>query len=347
MSLYRVVGSSLVSQDDKREQVVADPEVMSESLSLPHPAAEPIGTGRPLSIILRHIYTGRFPKGSAFGGSRKDVLLTSAVRDVFTTFNAAPRAINLMKRRIPRGTNIAGLDATENGTPLVFYTPAVTMVSTTATIEMAFDDYPDELVSRIGSAISSAGGIPLFGPYGPVMIGVGLAIKMVSTVINAVSDSRAEFTVSERLEFEMPDGAPLAAGHLVLCEPTFDPTPFSFKLGTGLVDKNGAAYQGDEPYVVLLLDGKKRDAFKDFTPTAATAALLERFLQQKDGSELVISSIVDAVKLYSDFRFRKEADRLASELEGMDPNSDQAVALKTKIDALLANVGEQLLKPKA
>ena len=107
--------------------------------------------------------------------------MTSAVKDVFTTFNAAPRAINMVRRRVTPGTSITGVDATENGTPLVYYSPAVTTVSTTATIEMTFDDYPDELVSRIGNAISTAGGIPLFGPYGPVMIGVGLAIKLVST----------------------------------------------------------------------------------------------------------------------------------------------------------------------
>jgi hypothetical protein len=347
MSLFHVVGATLVAQDEIRERARAEPEVISESLVLPHPGAESIGTGKPLSIILRHVYTGRFPKSSAFGGSRRDVLLTSAVRDVFTTFNAAPRAINLMKRRIPRGTHIAGVDATESGTPLVFYTAAVTMVSTTATIELSFDDYPDEFVSRIGSAMVSTGGIPLFGPYGPVILGVGLAIKLVSSVLNAISDSRPEFKVSERLEFELPDGRPLAAGHLVLCETSFDPTPYSFKMGTGLVDRNGAPYEGDEPYVVLLLDGKKRDAFKDFTPTAATAALLERFLQQKDGSEVVINSIVDAVKLYSDLRFRKEADRMKSELEGLDKNSEQYKALQKKIEALLANIGEQLLKPKA
>jgi hypothetical protein len=344
MSLYHVVGRKLVPQDAVRGGA-AEGEAL-ESMSLPVPGTEPIGTGKPLSIIVRHAYTGRFPRTSVFGGGRRDLLLTSAVRDVFATFNAAPRAVNMLRRRIGRSTHLSGIDATENGTPLVFYTPAVTMVSTTATIEMAFDDFPDELVSRIGGAIVSAGGIPLFGPYGPVMIGVGLAIKLVSTVVNALSDSRPEFGVSERLEFELPDGGAVGAGYLVLCEPTFDPTPLTFKLGTGLVDGAGRAYDGDEPYVVLLLDGRRQDAFKDFTPTAATAAMLERFLRQKDGSEVVISTIVDAVKLHSDLRHRREADRLVEQLGGLDPGSAEAQALKKKIDALVANIGEQLLRPK-
>ena len=119
-----------------------------------------------------------------------------------------------------------------------------------------------------------------------------------------------------------------------------------FKLGAGLIDQQGRPYDGPEPYVVLLLDGKRQDAFKDFSPTAATAALLERFLQQKDGSEVVIATIVDAVKLYNDMRFRREADRLKEQLGGVNARSPEGQALKKKMDAMLANVGEQLLKPK-
>ena len=39
------------------------------------------------------------------------------------------------------------------------------------------------------------------------MISVGLANKLVSTVVNSLADSRPEFSASERLEFELPDGA--------------------------------------------------------------------------------------------------------------------------------------------
>jgi hypothetical protein len=345
VSLYHVVGlQSKVVPPDQGMEVAAKFKGL-ESKAITVPGAAEIGTGKPLSIIMRHAYTGRYPKG-LFGGTRSDLLVTSAVKDVFTTFNAAPRAVNMLRRRIPRKSTLAGIDATENGTPLIYYSPAVTQVSTTATIELSFDDYPDELVSRIGNAIVTAGGIPVFGPYGTVLIGVGLAMKLVSTVINSLTDSKPEFSISERLEFELPDGDPLTPGYRVLCEPTFDPTPMTFKLGTGLINENGRPYDGDEPYVVLLLDGQKRDAFREFTPTAATAALLDRFLQQKDGSDVVITAIVDAVKLYSDFRFRREVDRLGAMLP-KDKESEDYKALKKKIDALLANIGEPLLKPEA
>lgn len=343
MSLYNVVGTRLVAQDARPSEGGLEAKQV-----IAIPGTEPIGTGKPLSIILRHLYTGRYPKPGTFGGSRKDVLITSAVRDVFGTFSAAPRAINILRRRVSRGSNITGVEANESGTPLVFYSPAVTAVSTTATIEMAFDDYPDELVSRIGGAMVSGGSIPLFGPYGGAIIGVGLAVKLVSSLINSLSDSKAEFGVSERLEFELPGGGDQPAGYRVLCQESFDPSDLEFVLGTGLVEKNSKKpYTGDEPYIVILVDGKKQEAFKDFVPTAATAAVLGRFLQEKDGSEVVINSIVDAVKLSSDLRFRREADKLAEALKGVKEGSPEHETLKKKLDAFVANIGEQLLKPGA
>lgn len=345
MSLYHVVGSKLLAPEEAEKAAGSRAGRALEGVTIPIPGAKPIGTGKPLSIIVRHLYTGRYPKGSAFGSARRDFLLSTAVRDVFATFSAAPRAVNILKRRVPVRSDIASLAATESGTPLVYYSPAVTNVSTTVTVEMSFDDFPDVLVSQIGGAISAAGGIPLFGPYGPVMIGVGTAMKVLSSLVNSISDNKPEFSVSERLEFELPDGRDLEPGYRVLCESTFDPTPYTFKLDTGLVDSAGSPYRGDEPYVVLLLDGTRHDAFKEFQPTAATAALLERFLQQKDGSDVGISGITDAVKAASDLRFRKEADKLTGELANLQPDSDQFKAIRKKVDALIANIDEKLLKP--
>jgi hypothetical protein len=112
---------------------------------------QPVGIGKPATILLRHVYTGRFGK--------KDMLLTSAVRDPFTTFNMAPRAINLMPKRVPRKYHIKGPAATENGTELVYYINALTAQSLTLTFDLAFDDFPDELVDLIAGAIISTGSI--------------------------------------------------------------------------------------------------------------------------------------------------------------------------------------------
>ncbi|MBX3024669.1 hypothetical protein KF840_07150 [bacterium] len=306
---------------------------------------KPVAIGSPATVLLRHVYTGRLPHGTIFS-KRKDLLLTSAVRDVITTFNSAPRAVNLLKQRVGQHTNIVGPDATEDGALLVYYSPALTMQSTTVTFDVAFDDFPQELVDKIGSAISSAGSIPVFGPYSGVLIAVGAAIKLLAPLADALVDAKPDFSVTERLEFEIP-GSPLpTAGFKVLTSPTFDHTAFEFELGKGLIHKDThSVYEGDEPYIVFLLDGTKNDAFEKFTPTAASAALLSRFLTQKEGSELLLNTIVDATKLYNDFKFRSEADRLEEKIK-QTPEGPELEELKKKRKAMIDNILTDLLKPR-
>lgn len=310
-------------------------------------ALQPVGLGRPASIIIRHVYTGRFPRDSFWHGkTRKDMLLTSAIRDPYTTFNMAPRAINLTKRRLAARTDIIGPDAPEDGTPLVYYSPAVTSQSLTVTFDLAFDDFPDELVGKIAQAVSAAGSIPVFGPYSGVLIGAGTAIKLISSLANALTDSTPDFSATERLDFDMPDAPIPAAGHYVLCTPSFDHSNYRFELNKGLVSKaGGTPYNGDEPYLVFLLDGGKKESFEKFSPTAASAALLSRFLSQKEGSEVLADTVIDAVKLYNDMRFRTEADRLQAQIAQLPAASGERVRLEERRKALVANILSDVLKP--
>ena len=306
----------------------------------------PVGVGRPASIILRHLYTGGFPKGSVFGSVRKDMLVTSAVRDTFATFNMAPRAINYTKRHITVQSHIKGPAATEDGTPLVYYSPAVTAMSTNATFEMSFDDFPAELVGKIGNAITSAGGIPVFGPYSGVLIGVGAAIKLVSSLASDLVDSRPEFTETERLEFEVPGSVVPTAGFKVVCSDPSEFREYEFMMDAGLVHKvSGKVYSGNQPYVVFLLDGTEQPTLAGFTPTAASAALLSRFLSQKEGSEVIIDALVESVKLYNDTRFRNEADRLQREIDKLPGNSELRLQMEKRREAFVANIISDLLKP--
>jgi len=128
-----------------------------------------------------------------------DMLVTSAVRDTIATFNLAPRAINMMQKRVPRRHHTQGPDVPEPRTTLAYYSSAVTAMELTATLEIAFDSFPEELASKIGNAVSMVGGIPLFGPYSGILIGVGLAIKLISNLANALVDARPEFTETIRL----------------------------------------------------------------------------------------------------------------------------------------------------
>src|SRR5437763_7017666 len=59
---------------------------------------EPIGMGKPLTVQLRHIYTGN--KAEGFWGT-KDMLVASAMKTM-STYDAAPRAINFL---VPKTKN--------------------------------------------------------------------------------------------------------------------------------------------------------------------------------------------------------------------------------------------------
>ncbi|MDQ1708215.1 MAG: hypothetical protein QOJ88_1426 [Pyrinomonadaceae bacterium] len=299
---------------------------------------QPVGIGKPLTLMLRHAYTGRYGK--------KDMLLTSAVRDPFTTFGLAPRAINLMPKRIPKKAHIKGPAATESGTELVYYIPALTAQALTLTLDMAFDDFPDDLVDKIAGAITTAGGIPVFGPYSGILLAVGAAVKLLSKLANALVDAHAEFSVSDRLEFQVPDSPIPVAGYRVLSTPSLNHADFNFDLEQGLLHKDtGKPYDGDEPYVVFYVDGSKNDSFKEFTPTAASAAQLSKFLSQKEGSEVALGTITDAFKLFSDVRYRREADRLNKEIVKLPAGSAERKKMEESRDAAIANILEELLKP--
>ena len=188
------------------------------------------------------------------------MLLTSAVRDAIATFNMAPRAINLMPKGVRKKSHLQGTAATENGTDLIYYVNALTAQSLTVTIDVAFDDFPEELVNQVAGMICGAGAIPLFGPYNGVLLGVRTAIKLVSKLVRSLADARPDLTVHHRFDFEVA-GAPIpSSGYWVLSNATLNHEAFRFDLEHGLVDKaTNRTYDGDEPYVVLLLDGTRND----------------------------------------------------------------------------------------
>jgi hypothetical protein len=78
-------------------------------------AFEPIGIGKPLTIELRHVYTGKYPV-PGFLDADKDMMITTAMKSL-ATFNAAPRALNFVQKDVRAKTNTRSLPATADGTP--------------------------------------------------------------------------------------------------------------------------------------------------------------------------------------------------------------------------------------
>lgn len=186
----------------------------------------------------------------------------------------------------------------------------------------------------------------MFGPYSGMLFAAGSAIKLVSRLLNSLVDARPEFSLTERLDFQVP-GAPIPdSGYKIVSNDALNHADFDFDLRRGLVSKqSGQPYDGDEPYIAFLLDGTRNDAFKEFTPTAASAALLSKFLNQREGSELAMEAITEAFRVYSDLRYRREADRLQHEIGTLPEGCDERRDLEVQRGAAIANILDCLLKP--
>lgn len=301
----------------------------------------PIGPGKPLTVMIRHVYTGRYPKKGLFN-STGDVAIVSSAKN-FDIFNAAARALNFIAQGQRAHSHLKGPAASSEGTSVVIYSPAVLTDSLTLTLEMAVADFPKELVDKISTAFGALAGIPLLLPYAGYLLGAGQVTKLAGDLGHALFDGPV-LSLTEALNFDLP-GAPTAvADFRVICGAGLAADAYQYKDGQGLLDPGGAPYAGDEPYFVVSLDGKVNDALKDFAPTVASADMLQRFFEVKDGATAGIDTVVDGLKLVSDLKYRQEADALAAKIStDTDPTEKQA--LTDRRAALLKNILSDTLRP--
>ena len=143
------------------------------------------------------------------------MLVTSAFKDM-SVFSAAPRAVNFMRKGVSAFGSINSPAATEEGTPLVSYTPAVTSPSTILTLEIVFDQFPDQLFQTVSSALSSIGGIPLFLPANGYLMAASSVLKLAGNLGQALFDGSPVFSATETLDFNIPGGEDASADFRVV-----------------------------------------------------------------------------------------------------------------------------------
>jgi hypothetical protein len=350
MPLYKAYGSELVNSRTETEMVATGNMPAFEAAFEPTTrAATPfteIGLNRPLTIEIRHLYTGEYPK--AVFGFNDGLLVSSAMRSLHT-FGAAPRAVNFVKGKVKKHTNLRTPHATEEGTPLIFYTPALTEKNTILTIEFIFDEFPQETLERIGNAFTSAAAIPLFAAKSTHLIAAGMLTNLVGRIGEHLFDGKPPFTVTEELNFLRPgDEAPQQGFHLMTLD-GFDLAAegceFDQEKGELVQNANGQPYAGRHPYVIFSLDGMINAEYEQFTATAASAALLERFYNVGEGQGQVLGDLMEAVGLYNDWQFRQKADKMKAKLDAAQEGSEEKTKLQAQYDAYVANIQNQHLKP--
>lgn len=377
MAVYRILGSAMVSNAEFQEKAFmghfskfknnltkkATNAVIDFSngrldakniiKTLAQPAGKktpfvPIGPGQPLTIQIRHLYTGKYPKTTIFDKD-KDMLVTSAMKSI-ATFNAAPRAINFLTKDVKKKHEMSNPAATDDGTPLIHYTPALTEMNTLLTIEFGFDEFPNQAFDIVGNALSQAAGIPLFMSASTHLLAANSILKLAGEIGSRVFDKSPVFKATESLGFAIPDQIIPTADFRLIVEDNVDVNK-EFKnynpTAKGLVTKSGKKYSGDIPYVIISLDGRKNDNYKDFIPTAASAVMLEKFYSIREGQGRTLDPLVDAIKIYNDYKFRLKADDLQKELDKItDKTSEEYKAKKEEYDANVSNILDELLAPK-
>lgn len=312
----------------------------------------PIGLGRPLTVMIREVYTGKHPKGGLLGGGSKDMLVTSAVKSI-AAFDAKPRAHNFLQDKISAKTRLARPSAGRQGTPYVFHSPALLERSLTMDLTVVFDTFPKNIFDQLGDIFSSAAGIPIFQIQSAYFLAAGMLTKLIGAAGEAIFDGKPVFNSSDGIDITLPGTKPMPPGFALITTQNLDLLDKDFrkqhhvtKLGQ-VVDKNGNEYLGDIPYIVVSIDGAPMEELASFTPTAASAAVLSRFFGIKEGQQLPLDIVIEAIKLYSDLTYRRQIDRLDEQIRSLPEDDPKRKTLEEKRKALLANILEDLLKPKA
>jgi len=301
-----------------------------------------VGYGKPLSVLVRWVYTGRFPEKHLFS-SQKPMLLSSAIKDV-TTSSAAASAVNVLKNRVSPHSAFSGPGAQEEGTHLLYFSPAVASPFVTVTVNLVFEDFPKELFEKVSQLFASLASVPVFMPAAGYLLGASSVVKLGSELGNSLMNGRPVLAENLPLDFNFGGGSIPKPGYWILSGSPIDTDRYKFDVNQGLMDSGGHVYDGDDPIVVLSLDGTAQPALASFTPLLASASLLSRFFSQKEDSEAALDSVLGAVKLYNDLEYRKKSEDIRQRLSGMKPDDKDYKTLLDQFSAFNANISEQRLR---
>jgi hypothetical protein len=307
-----------------------------------------IGPGLPLTIEIRHVYTGKFPESTFWSSKKQGMLVTSAMKSI-ATFDAAPRAVNFLEDNVHAKHDLPIPAATQQGTPLIYYSPALIERNSVLTLEMGFDEFPNEVFKMVSTALNQAAGIPIFLTASAYLLGAGAITKLLGEIGSRLFDCPPKFKATEPLTFLRPGAIPPQADFRLVLDQAVNPAVlrhYGVSQGGGLVDKKGNPYNGDIPYMIISLDGRKNPGYANFAATAASSALLERYYNIREGQDGSLVPILDAIKLYNDWKFRQKADSISTELKNLPANSDEYTEKKAEYDATVKNIMDDLLKPK-
>ncbi|WP_448670439.1 hypothetical protein [Pseudoxanthomonas mexicana] len=359
MPVYSTINGSLVTQDEylarigsadaldapvalningdgAKQKLVIEPGVEEEFTE--------IGIGKPLAIWITSAYAGTLPPK---GFRKKGCLVTSAVKS-WNYQNAKPRALNAIKKSIDKNKEIE-FSATEPGTRIAFYSPSLVDEQLEVTIEMAFDDIDEDFYSAIGDILTSAGSLPVFASTSTYLLAAGALFKIGGKIANGLKDNEAEFSATSSLNFDNA-GDKVKAGYRLITRNSVDKqTLEALTIKNGkLVEKASpnTPYSGDIPHVVVAIDGARKQSLKDFAAQAASANLLQRFYNIRENGQTQADSLIEALKLFNDARYRDDAQDILDLIATGHLSDEEKAKLQARYEAIIKNIGNKEFIPK-
>jgi len=302
---------------------------------------EPIGIGKPLSIEIATIYTGEYER---FFGSKKDVIVVTGLKNS-QTFQAISRAINVKSSNINQNEFLK-FEAFSDGTPIVYYSPAMDADDSVVSFEIMFDNFDGGLFNTIGDLLTSAAGIPIFIPAAPYLLGGGQLVNIGSKLGEALFSGKAKLSGSIPIKFNSPIIPATEPKEFIIFNDQDKEEFTDLQLGLfkdsapqlRLINKNNnSEYKGYAPYMIVILNGAKRQNLESFAPTIASASLLRQFYGGDNQTE-IISVLQDAMKLYNDSVYRTKGEKLKKQLEKVPKDSTEYSKLKNLYEAYSANI---------
>jgi len=307
-----------------------------------------IGFAKPITIHIERVYTGKYPKLG--WKKKKDMLITTAYKSE-NIVGASPRSFNWIERGIKKtNKSYTTVSATQEGTNLVYAKPAVDKDAIILTIDLSFDDFDDSLLDILSKILGSAGAIPAFSAYSPYLLVAGKLMNLGKEIGNRLLDSKPEISLDTKLYFRRAGKIPVKEGKILVVPEEFvsiAKNTFTISDDDRLIDKNsGKEYDGNQPYVILSLDGSPLSSeLQEFSPSLASAAQLKRFLTVNEGEDTDADIIIDALKLYNDYKFRIEAEELQKLLGKQDLSEKEKQRITDELNAITQNIINEVLRP--
>ncbi|MBW8014840.1 MAG: hypothetical protein FVQ82_01515 [Planctomycetes bacterium] len=371
MAIYNVLGNALVSNDeiiakaatgdfmkfendlkaDKNPTINFTNGLMTkESINKPIPF-ERIGLGKPLGIEIRHVYTGAYPEEPGwFQDKKNDLLVTTAIKSG-TVYKKAPRAVNHLKKNVGINQDIDSVSAKDLGQQLVYYKKAEVTDKIILDIELTFDKFNKQFYDNLANVFAEAAGIPIFATASSYLIAGSMITRFIGNLGEAIFDGEPFFNQTEEIRLFEP-GMPVSRSGYAVVLPNNTETQIlkDYELGPKewLVKKgdNSEKYDGPIPYVVLALDGTARgQEYEKFTPTLASAELLERFFNIKENQTKSLANVIEMLETYDDLIWRNKADETKKKIEQSGITPEEKNKLDILYKAYVANISNNLLKP--